>query len=76
MTVETSDCNGTIWVTGPDGNVDLEMADVQISAERVDEDEIAIHAVLLGDSQSVASLYLNRAQAALIAAQINREATA
>lgn len=72
----TTQTNGIVWIGDP-ANPDvpvLEDANVTIAVESAIADEIAIHAIEPGRSNAVASLYVTRAQAALIAAQLLAEA--
>jgi hypothetical protein len=69
--------NGALWINSlEEGNDDaeVEMADVAVSAELTDEDEVAIHATLTGESQSLVSVYLSRKDATALALLLQHQA--
>jgi hypothetical protein len=70
--------NAKLWVGDSDdpmnGEVVLENVAGNVTIERTDEDEVAIHATLPGDQNAIASFYLSNAEAALLAAQLGATA--
>lgn len=69
--------NGALWINSLEEGSDdpeLEMADVAVTVEVTDEDEVAIHATLTGESQSLASIYLSRKSATVLALLLQHQA--
>lgn len=77
MSNETN--NGRVWLNNPDdllADALIELDDADITAERTEDDEVAIHATLDGDPSAVVSLYLTPAAGALLAARLTAVAVA
>jgi hypothetical protein len=80
MTEQTQafDVKGQVWLNDlcelSDSETLLEMEDGRIVVERTDEDEIAIHFVLGGDTQAMSSIYTNRMGAYALMGLLQMEA--
>jgi hypothetical protein len=75
--VKTMEVPASMWVmslTEESDDPEIEAADSRVCVERTDEDEVAIHGMFGNEDQATVSLYVTRAQAALVAAFLLREA--
>jgi hypothetical protein len=68
---------GALWIDSlEEGNDDAEVegVDIGVTAELTDEDEVAIHASLLGEDQALVSIYLSRKRVMALALLLQHQA--